>query len=151
MSKEKKSSPTVYISYSNDSKRHRQMVMELSNRLRKDGIDAEIDQYEMSPLEGKPKWMEKQIRCSDFIIFVCSLSYLEALNDIVAHGERKDEKWEGSLIYNFIYQNDSKNSRIIPVVFSPDQKKHIPQILKSNPCYVLETEIRNKGRARKIP
>jgi len=48
----------VFISYSHDSAAHKETVMRLSARLRKDGIDAQIDQYVRGrPPEGWPRWM----------------------------------------------------------------------------------------------
>ena len=43
--------PRVFISYSHDSARHQKRVVDLADRLRADGIDAEIDQYNASPRE----------------------------------------------------------------------------------------------------
>lgn len=42
----------VFISYSHDSPEHKNRVLELSDRLRGDGIDSVIDQYEGSPSQG---------------------------------------------------------------------------------------------------
>ena len=58
--------PKILISYSHDSPEHEKRVLELANRLREDGIDCTIDQYVVSPAEGWPLWMDKQIRDSDF-------------------------------------------------------------------------------------
>jgi hypothetical protein len=44
--------PRVFISYSHDSDKHRDRVLELADRLRADGVDAMIDQYIQSPPEG---------------------------------------------------------------------------------------------------
>ncbi|HEY9820529.1 MAG TPA: SEFIR domain-containing protein, partial [Candidatus Sericytochromatia bacterium] len=41
-------SPTVFISYSRDSREHKDRVLNLADRLRDDGIDCNIDQYEIS-------------------------------------------------------------------------------------------------------
>ena len=46
--------PRVFISYSHDSNAHADRVLALSDRLRRDGIDATVDQYELSPPEGWP-------------------------------------------------------------------------------------------------
>jgi TIR domain-containing protein len=67
--------PTAFISYSHDSTEHADRVLELSNRLRADGIDCTIDQYEVSPAEGWPKWMDRQIAKSDFVLVVCTETY----------------------------------------------------------------------------
>jgi TIR domain len=64
--------PKVLISYSHDSPEHAQHVLELANRLRADGIDCTIDQYVLVPPEGWPRWMDKQVRDSDFVVMVCT-------------------------------------------------------------------------------
>lgn len=38
----------VFISYSHDSPEHKDRVLALSDRLRADGVDCYIDQYEQS-------------------------------------------------------------------------------------------------------
>ena len=67
--------PKVFISYSHDSLEHSDRVREVSDRLRADGIDCNIDQYEVSPAEGWPLWMEKQIRDAEFDLMVCTETY----------------------------------------------------------------------------
>jgi SEFIR domain len=52
--------PKVLISYSHDSTEHSELVLELANRLRRDGIDCMIDQYVVEPEEGWLLWMERQ-------------------------------------------------------------------------------------------
>ena len=45
--------PKVFLSYSHDSDEHVRRVLGLSQRLREDGVDAWVDQYENgSPEEG---------------------------------------------------------------------------------------------------
>jgi hypothetical protein len=43
----------VFISYSHDSDAHMNRVFDLSERLRDEGVDCEIDQYETSPAGGQ--------------------------------------------------------------------------------------------------
>jgi hypothetical protein len=53
----------IFISYSHDSDGHRQFVREVSDQLRRDGLECTIDQYiNGSPPEGWQRWMEKQIK-----------------------------------------------------------------------------------------
>ena len=40
---------------------HQDRVLGFADRLRADGIDAEVDQYNTSPSEGWPLWCERQI------------------------------------------------------------------------------------------
>ena len=68
--------PKVLISYSHDSPEHAERVLKLSNRLREDGIDCTIDQYVVVPEEGWPLWMERQIEASEFVLIVCTETYI---------------------------------------------------------------------------
>lgn len=65
----------VFISYSHDTAAHQERVLDLADRLRADGIDAEIDQYNMAPPEGWPLWCERQIEAADVVLMVCTESY----------------------------------------------------------------------------
>ena len=57
--------PRVVISYSHDSAAHEEAVLALADRLRQDGVDARIDQYESFPARGWPHWMRQQIEDAD--------------------------------------------------------------------------------------
>ena len=69
------SPPRVFISYSHDSQEHADRVLALADRLRSDGVEAWIDQYESAPAEGWPRWMEEQINRVDFVLVVASRVY----------------------------------------------------------------------------
>lgn len=55
----------VFISYSHDSDEHRDQILDLSKRLRDGGIDCEIDQYDPSPEQGWPVWMQQKMQDAD--------------------------------------------------------------------------------------
>jgi hypothetical protein len=65
----------VFISYSHDSPEHARRVLALSDRLREDGVDSHIDQYDVSPPEGWPRWMLKRVKWADFVLVVCTVTY----------------------------------------------------------------------------
>src|SRR5512143_3863793 len=50
-------------------------VLGLADRLRTDGIDAEVDQYNAAPLEGWPLWCERQIDTADVVLMICTETY----------------------------------------------------------------------------
>ena len=50
-------------------------MLDLANRLREGGIDAEIDQYETSPARRLARWCEQQIKRADFVLLVCTETY----------------------------------------------------------------------------
>jgi hypothetical protein len=68
--------PSVFISYSHDSPAHLEHILMLSNRLREAGVDCRIDQYEESPPEGWPRWCDRQVEESAFVLVVCTEIYL---------------------------------------------------------------------------
>jgi len=112
------SAPRVFISYSHDSESHSLRVLELCNRLRSDGVDAIIDRYEALPTEGWPRWMEKQIELSDFVLVICTEKFRQQFEGREESG--RGVQWEGALISNSLYQSRVANKKFIPVIFGDD-------------------------------
>jgi len=67
--------PKTFISYAWDGADHKGWVRELAVRLRRDGIDAILDQWEAVPGDLLPKFMETQVRESDFVLILCTPKY----------------------------------------------------------------------------
>jgi len=67
--------PTVFISYSHDSPEHEANVLALANRLRADGIDAALDQYEELSRRGLGIVGQRQIQAAGFVLVVCTATY----------------------------------------------------------------------------
>jgi hypothetical protein len=66
----------VFISYSHDSIEHEQRALGLAERLRQDGVDAQLDQYVAgTPLIGWPRWMLDQLDSAQFVLMVCTETY----------------------------------------------------------------------------
>jgi hypothetical protein len=131
--------PKVLISYSHDSPEHEQRVLELADRLRADGIDCTIDQYVVTPAQGWPRWMDKQIRDSDFVVMVCTETYYQRVMGEEEPGKGLGVRWEGHLIYQAIYRAESMNTTFIPVLFESGDNAHIPAPLQSTNYYSLDT------------
>jgi tetratricopeptide (TPR) repeat protein len=119
----------VFISYSHDSDAHRERVLDLSDRLRSDGIDCDIDQYNPAPEQGWPRWMMQGIQQADYVLLVCTETYRKRLELEEEQGKGLGVKWEGSLIFNILYRNETFNRKFIPLVFDTENKAHIPDIL----------------------
>ena len=63
----------VFITYSHDSPEHRHRVLALAERLRKDGVDAQLDQYVAgTPAKGWPRWMEDRLEWAQFVLVICT-------------------------------------------------------------------------------
>jgi tetratricopeptide (TPR) repeat protein len=132
--------PKVFISYSHDSLEHSDRVRELSDRLREDGIDCILDQYEVSPPEGWPLWMDKQIRDADFVLMICTETYYRRVMREETPGTGLGVRWEGNLIYQHIYNPGTLNAKFIPVLFDSGKVEYIPTPLQGVDRYAAQTE-----------
>lgn len=131
----KDKNPVVFISYSQDSVEFADKVLDFSNKLRSEGIDAILDQYEESPSEGWPRWMENCINKADYIIVIGSKGYLNKISGNVNQGVGRGVKWEGNIIYQKLYMADSINEKFIPVVFDDNDIEYIPTPLQGSTYY----------------
>ncbi len=132
--------PKVLISYSHNSIEHADRVLGLADWLRERGIDADIDQYEVSPPEGWPRWMDRQIENSDFVLLICTETYYRRVMDTEAPGKGLGVRWEGNLIYQHIYDGSASNTKFIPVLFDGADVTHIPRPVRGAVFYVLAAE-----------
>ncbi len=126
----------VFISYSHDSESHKERVLELANRLRREGIDAWIDQYELAPPQGWPRWMKDQIEEAIFTLAVCTKTYKKLFEGKDAPGTGLGVQFEGKILTTFLYKA-AKNGKIIPVVFSRVDIAFIPAVLSDVSNYDL--------------
>lgn len=135
--------PVIFISYSHDSEEHRKKVLALAERLRKDGLDAWIDQYENgTPEQGWPRWMLDQLDAADFILVVCTETYYRRFRGHEEPGRGKGADWEGTLITQEIYDARSRTVKFVPVALAPGQEEFIPEPLRGHTHYPLTTEAR---------
>jgi len=142
--------PKVFISYSHDSQAHKNRVFQLSEKLRSEGVDCHIDQYELSPPEGWPKWMRNQIRWADYVLVVCTENYQKRYEGTEGAGRGAGAKWEGGIITQELYEAEGRNTKFIPVVFSPQDTRYIPIELRSATFHILDTEEGYEGLYRQL-
>jgi TIR domain/Caspase domain len=131
--------PRVFISYSHDDPAHEDGVLDLADRLRNQGIDASIDQYEPSPPQGWPAWCEAEIRRAAFVLMVCTETYLRRVD-----GEEEPRKghgvlWEARLIKQHLYDAGSVSSKFVPVLFADGSPEHIPRPVRGGTIYRVGT------------
>lgn len=92
--------PRVFVSYSHDNPEHCDRVLDLAQQLRRDGIDAELDQFHQEELKHWPRWCEEQMRSenSDFVLCVCTPEYKRRVEGRVPADVGKGVFWEGTLL-----------------------------------------------------
>jgi TIR domain len=131
--------PRVFISYSHDSEDHAARVLRLANDLRRDGIEAIIDQYVTSPPEGWPRWMDSHVRDDDYVVMVCTETYYRRVIGKETPGTGLGVRWEGNLIYRHLYKSGADLSRYVPVLTDGGSPGHIPEPAAGASYYFIDT------------
>ncbi|WP_287600149.1 SEFIR domain-containing protein [Thiothrix sp.] len=146
----------VFISYSHDSQPHRDFVRGLSDQLRQEGLVCEIDQYINGfPPEGWQCWMENQIEAADFVLLVCTETYLRRYRGRETDGGR-GVTFEGVVISQTLYDHYYHNTKFIPVIPAQGLVEHVPIPLKQYSTYRLPDDYETlygllSGQAKYIP
>jgi hypothetical protein len=68
--------PKVFIPYSHDSQQHKEWVRGLATALRTNGIDAVLDQWDLSPGQDIAAFMAGGIRTADRVLLICTELYV---------------------------------------------------------------------------
>lgn len=126
--------PRVFISYSHETDEQMDRVLQLSEQLRRDGIDSRIDLYEQAPAKGWPQWVLQQVRESDFVLVVCTETYRRRFDGQV-EGIGKGVAFEGNVVIQMIYDDQARNTKFIPITFSSEDLKFIPLVLRGSSFY----------------
>ena len=131
--------PRVFISYSHDSADHQASVLELAQRLRRDGIAAELDQFHVNELVHWPRWCEEQMRPenTDYVLCVFTAEYARRVEGKVAADVGKGVFWEATLIYNELY-DDKGSRRCVALLLAGATDKDIPRILQNYTYFRLD-------------
>lgn len=116
--------PKVFISYSHDSQEHKKWVLELSTRLRNNGIDAIIDQFELQPGDDVPHFMETHLATSDKILMICTDKYVDKANE-----GQGGVGYEKMIITSNLMKKIDEN-KIIPII-RQNSSTEVPTFLKS--------------------
>lgn len=139
----------VFVSYAWEDEVFAKKILEFANRLRENGIDANIDQYEENPDMGWPIWMENQIENSDYVLIVATKTYLEKFKQ---QQEGKGVSWEIGSIYQSLYNLKGHNDKFIPIVFDNEDIKYIVKALQPYTHYNISSNfMKLVNRIKGIP
>jgi hypothetical protein len=106
--------PKAFISYSWENDQHRVWVREFSARLRADGVNVTLDQWELQPGDQLPAFMERAVRENDYVLIVCTPHYKR----------RSDERLGG-----VGYEGDIMTAEVLT---TRNQRKFIPLLRSGN-------------------
>jgi len=130
----------VFISYSHDSPEHCDQVLALAQQLRRDGIDAKLDQFEESPGQGWPLWCARQILDSQYVLLICTELYRKSFLGLEDFGKSRGVKWEANVIQNILYYKEI-NTGFIPVIFHDSDKGFIPETVREVSWYLVQASV----------
>lgn len=117
--------PKVFISYSWDDEDHQQWVLNLANRLRSHGIDIILDKYHLKAGKSITHFVENGIRVAERIIIIFTPNY-----KLKADKRDGGVGYEYSILNNTLYQNQTGNEKIIPVLRAGSNTESIPEFMQ---------------------
>lgn len=115
--------PKVFISYSHDSEEHKNWVLQLATRLRHNGVDVILDQFNLKLGRDLPSFMEQGLSESKRVIAICSDEYVKKANSL--KGGAGYEKY----ILTAELMNNIDTDWIIPLIRNNTGEKKMPTFL----------------------
>jgi predicted transcriptional regulator len=116
--------PRVFISYSHDSQEHKKWVLDLATRLRNTGIDAILDQWELTPGADIPHFMETQLASANYILMICTDEYVKKAN--LGVGGVGYEK----MMITAEVMKSIESTKVIPII-KQNGTRNVPTFLQS--------------------
>jgi hypothetical protein len=115
--------PKVFISYSHDSKEHKEWVARLATDLRSNGVDVVLDQWDLALGQDVAMFMQRGVSSSDRVIMVCSETYVSK-----ADAGTGGVGYERLIITSEVVENiDTK--KFIPVVRGNASSLKVPRFM----------------------
>jgi len=115
--------PSAFISYRWEDEEHKSWVHDLATRLRCDGVNAILDQWETAPGDQLAEFMETPVRESDFVLIICTPGYK-------AQADKREGGvgYEGDIMTAEVFTRKSRR-KFIPVLRGKDWNESAPSWL----------------------
>lgn len=117
--------PKCFISYSWDSTNQQEWVRAFATRLTENGVVINLDQWDVSLGDQLPRYMEKSIRESDFVLIICTPTYASKAN-----AGKGGVGYETGVVTGEIFGEAASERKFIPVLRG-DPVVSLPSYLKS--------------------
>ena len=115
--------PVVFISYSHDSDEHKSWVLQLSTRLRSNGVNVILDRWNLKLGSDLASFMERGLSKSNRIVSICSETYVKKANE--GKGGAGYEKQ----IMTAEFINDQNTNWVIPLIKNNPRERKTPTFL----------------------
>lgn len=117
--------PCVFISYSHDSREHKEWVAHLAHELRQNGIEVLFDQWDLGPGDDVPKFMERSVALSDRVLMICTETYVRKADD-----GKGGVGYEAMVVTGELVSDLGKN-KFVPVVRQKNPPKVLPRCVST--------------------
>ena len=118
--------PRVFVSYAGDEIENKKWVKDLVVKLRRNGVDARLDRFNMKVGTDLPQWMTNEVIMAEKVLLICDARYVKKA-DIHKGGAG----WETMIIQgDMLSQGDSK-IKYIAIVREDQIDEGLPIYMKS--------------------
>ena len=116
------SAPLVFVSYSHDTREHKQWVLELAQELVRDHrVDVILDQWDLEHGDDMARFMRESVDRCDRVLMICTESYVEKADDGTGGVGYEAMIVDGELI------RDLGTRKFIPVIRQQDVEIRLPK------------------------
>jgi hypothetical protein len=115
----------AFISYSWDSKDHKEWVLKLAMLLTENGVYVLLDQFDLKAGKNMNLFMEKSIEEADKVLIILTPNY-----KIKSENRKGGVGFEYSICTQRLFENQRNNEKFIPVLRSGDIGVSAPSFLK---------------------
>ena len=119
----------AFISYTGTSPKHKGWVIELATFLRKNGIEARVDQWHLRPGMDLPHWMTNELEMAERVLIITDEQYA-AKSD----GRLGGVGWETMIIQGDLMRLPPDSNKYVVIVREDDINKGLPKYLKTKYC-----------------
>lgn len=117
--------PLVFLSYSHDSKDHKQWVAAFATKLVENGIQVLFDQWDLNFGDDVPKFMERGVAAVDRVLMVCTEEYVRKAND-----GKGGVGYEAMIVTGELVR-DLGSNKFIPVVRQTGSEATLPRCVST--------------------
>lgn len=128
--------PVVFISYSWDDDQHKAWVLDLANKLTADGIKVLLDRYDLKAGRSLPHFVEQSITHANRVLIIFTPGYKSK-----ADQRSGGVGYEYSIVNADLYQNQTTNAKIIPVLRRGEMSDSIPTFMQQ----FIHLDLRNEN------
>lgn len=115
--------PRVFITYSWEEDSHKKWVRDFTDQLINDGIDAYLDQYDLTLGDRLPQFMEQSISNADYVLVICTPIYKQKSDNRVG-----GVGYEGHIISAELLSTRNEH-KFIPVIRKGTVENSLPLCL----------------------